>query len=103
VLSGAWRISDRRWGCGESGRHRRRVARGRRGPQRGPRPAGRLLSWLSAHRTRLGSLPEQVSAQGRPVSVAPLDWTDAVVLLALLAQDHHLPVPPVPAASQPPT
>jgi glucoamylase len=59
--------------------------------------AKRILVWLDAHRTRPGALPEQVDARGRPVSVAPIAWTDAVVLLALLAQDHQLPVPPVPA------
>lgn len=55
-----------------------------------------LLSWLAAHRTSLGSLPEQVTAAGQPASVAPLAWTDAAVLLALSAQAHPLPVPPVP-------
>ena len=61
-----------------------------------------ILAWLAAHRTRLGELPEQVNARGQPVSVAPLAWTDAVVLLALIAQRQHLPVPPAlpaPAAS----
>jgi hypothetical protein len=28
--------------------------------------------------------------------VAPLGWTDAVVLLTLIAQRHRLAVPPVP-------
>ena len=55
-----------------------------------------LLSWLAGHRTRLGALPEQVNAHGQPVSVAPLGWTDAVVLLTLIAQRHRLAVPPVP-------
>jgi glucoamylase len=55
-----------------------------------------ILSWLAAHRTRLGALPEQVTAQDRPASVAPLAWTDAVVLLALVAQQGRLPVLPVP-------
>jgi len=32
--------------------------------------AGTLLSWLAAHRTALGALPEQVTAAGRPASVA---------------------------------
>ncbi len=59
-----------------------------------------ILAWLAAHRTTLGELPEQVNDRGRPVSVAPLAWTDAVVLLALLAQRQHLPVPP--AAAVPP-
>jgi hypothetical protein len=56
-----------------------------------------ILSWLAAHRTSLGALPEQVNAHGRPVSVAPLAWTDAVVLLALIAQRQPLRIPPVPA------
>jgi len=56
-----------------------------------------ILSWLAAHRTSLGALPEQVNARGRPVSVAPLAWTDAVVLLTLIAQRRPLPIPPSPA------
>jgi GH15 family glucan-1,4-alpha-glucosidase len=56
--------------------------------------AQRLLSWLAAHRTSLGELPEQVNADGKPVSVAPLAWTDAIVLLTLRAQDHQLEVVP---------
>ena len=59
-----------------------------------------LLSWLAAHRTRLGALPEQVTAAGQPASVAPLAWTDAAVLLALTAQAHELPLVPVPPGGQ---
>jgi GH15 family glucan-1,4-alpha-glucosidase len=55
--------------------------------------AAAILSWLAAHRTRLGELPEQVNSRGRPASVAPLAWTDAIVLLALADQGHPLPVP----------
>lgn len=55
--------------------------------------AAGILSWLAAHRTRLGELPEQVNSRGRAASVAPLAWTDAIVLLALAEQDHPLPVP----------
>jgi hypothetical protein len=58
--------------------------------------AAALLAWLAAHRTRLGSLPEKVSSAGQPAAVAPLPWTDAVTLLALLAQARHLPAIPVP-------
>jgi hypothetical protein len=58
--------------------------------------AGDLLDWLAAHRTSLGVLPEQVNADGRPGSVAPLAWTDATVLLTLVAQSTALPVTPVP-------
>jgi GH15 family glucan-1,4-alpha-glucosidase len=60
--------------------------------------AGALLTWLAAHRTKLGSLPEQVNSAGRPASVAPLAWTDAVTLLALLAQAGSLPTVPRPSA-----
>jgi glucoamylase len=59
--------------------------------------AGALLTWLAAHRTKLGSLPEQVNSAGQPASVAPLAWTDAVTLLALLAQAGSVPTVPVPA------
>jgi GH15 family glucan-1,4-alpha-glucosidase len=59
--------------------------------------ATQMLTWLAAHATRLGALPEKVDARGRPVSAAPLAWTDAAVLLTLAAQAHHLPVPPIPA------
>jgi glucoamylase len=62
--------------------------------------AATLLSWLAAHRTKLGSLPEQVNSAGQPASVAPLSWTDAVTLLALLAQDGHLQTVPLPSAGQ---
>jgi GH15 family glucan-1,4-alpha-glucosidase len=61
-----------------------------------PGQAAALLSWLAEHRTKLGELPEQVNADGAPAAVAPLAWTDAVVLLALLAEDHGLPTVPVP-------
>jgi hypothetical protein len=55
--------------------------------------AASILSWLAAHRTRLGELPEQVNSRGRAASVAPLAWTDAIVLLTLAEQDHPLPGP----------
>jgi hypothetical protein len=35
-----------------------------------------------------------VSDQGQPGSVAPLAWTCALVVLAMEAQEHPLPVPP---------
>ncbi|HEY8788395.1 MAG TPA: glycoside hydrolase family 15 protein [Actinopolymorphaceae bacterium] len=47
-----------------------------------PARAGQLLTWLSAHRTGLGSLPEKVNPDGSPAAVAPLAWTCALVLLA---------------------
>lgn len=61
-----------------------------------PGAASGLLSWLAGHRTSLGELPEQVNDDGRPVAVAPLAWTDATVLLAMLAETHQLPAGPVP-------
>jgi hypothetical protein len=60
--------------------------------------ATQMLTWLAAHTSRLGALPEKVDARGRPVSAAPLAWTDAAVLLTLAAQAHPLPVVPIPAA-----
>ena len=39
------------------------------------------LTWLEAHRTPEGSLPEKVLADGRPAAVAPLAWTAAAVVL----------------------
>jgi len=47
-----------------------------------PARADQLLTWLSAHRTGLGSLPEKVNPDGSPAAVAPLAWTAALVLLA---------------------
>ena len=62
--------------------------------------AAALLDWLAAHRTKLGSLPEQVNSAGQPASTAPLSWTDAVTLLALLAQTGHVPAVPMPPAGR---
>jgi GH15 family glucan-1,4-alpha-glucosidase len=54
----------------------------------------RWYGWLVAHRTALDEFPEKVTERGRPASVAPLAWTDAIVLLALTARDNALPTPP---------
>ena len=59
--------------------------------------AAALLDWLAAHRTNLGSLPEQVNSAGQPASTAPLSWTDAATLLALLAQTGPVLTVPVPS------
>jgi GH15 family glucan-1,4-alpha-glucosidase len=56
--------------------------------------AAALLDWLAAHRTKLGSVAEQVNSAGQPASTAPLSWTDAVILLALQAQTGPTPVVP---------
>jgi glucoamylase len=55
--------------------------------------AAHWLAWLAGHRTVYGSLPEQVNSAGRPASVAPLAWTDAIALLAMTAERHPLPSP----------
>ncbi len=60
--------------------------------------AAGILTWLARHRTRLGELPERVT-NGQPASVAPLAWTDAAVLLALVAQAHYIEAVPVPSPS----
>jgi GH15 family glucan-1,4-alpha-glucosidase len=59
------------------------------------------LDWLVAHRTGVGSFPERV-APGGPVSVAPLAWTSALVLLTLAALDGSLPLPPWASVRMPP-
>jgi glucoamylase len=63
------------------------------------RGASRWLGWLVAHRTSLGAFPEKVDDDGEPKSAAPLGWTEAIVLLALAAEEDPLLVPPVPTPS----
>ncbi|HEY0215806.1 MAG TPA: glycoside hydrolase family 15 [Cellulomonas sp.] len=46
------------------------------------------LTWLDAHRTGTGALPEKVLADGEPAAVAPLAWTAACVVLAVAALDE---------------
>lgn len=58
--------------------------------------ADRWLGWLAAHRTALGASPEKVGPAGRPGSAAPLGWTEAIVVLALAAEEGGVPVPPAP-------
>ncbi|MBO0828177.1 MAG: glycoside hydrolase family 15 [Streptosporangiales bacterium] len=55
--------------------------------------ASETIAWLTSHRTSLGALPEKVTQDGAPASVAPLAWTAAILVLALLARDQGLPVP----------
>jgi len=43
--------------------------------------AEQWLTWLDAHRTPSGALPEKVLADGSPAAVAPLAWTCALVVL----------------------
>jgi glucoamylase len=56
--------------------------------------ATRWLDWIADHRTGLGAIPEKVDGDGDPASVAPFAWTDAVVLLTMVAQDGDLPPAP---------
>ena len=64
-----------------------------------PALAREQLSWLDAHRTTAGSLPEKVGPDGAPASVAPLGWTCALVLLAqAAATGTGPPAPPAPPA-----
>ena len=43
--------------------------------------AERWLDWLDNHRSPWGSLPEKVTARGRPAGPAPLAWTASLVVL----------------------
>nr|MBA2692917.1 glycoside hydrolase family 15 [Rubrobacter sp.] len=56
--------------------------------------AGRILGWLSAHRTALGAFTEKVDGDGNPQAAAPLAWTEAIVVLSLSAKEKRLPTPP---------
>jgi hypothetical protein len=47
------------------------------------------LTWLDAHRTAYGSLPEKVTRSGLPAGPAPLLWTSALVLLTLTELDER--------------
>jgi glucoamylase len=52
------------------------------------------LAWLLDHRTTLGAFPERVGRDdGAPRSAAPLAWTHAIVLLALVSRDRAVPTP----------
>jgi glucoamylase len=58
------------------------------------RAAEARLAWLLGHRTALGAFPERVGrGNGAPRSVAPLAWTHAIVLLALVSRDRPVPIP----------
>lgn len=59
-----------------------------------PVDATNWLAWLAQHRTPGGSLPEKVRADGRAGSVAPLAWTDALVVLTLDRLDALTTTPP---------
>ncbi|MFJ9942881.1 glycoside hydrolase family 15 protein [Streptomyces erythrochromogenes] len=63
-----------------------------------PVKAGRELDWVLSKRNGLGELPETVNGAGLPSSVAPLGWTDALVVLTVRAlQGSPQPTPPAPA------
>jgi GH15 family glucan-1,4-alpha-glucosidase len=42
-----------------------------------------LLRFIATHTTSLGAIPEKVLRDGSPASVAPLAWSDALLLLTL--------------------
>lgn len=45
------------------------------------------LRWVDEHRTASGAIPEKVLADGSPAAVAPLSWSSALVVLALVELD----------------
>ncbi|MGC5628270.1 glycoside hydrolase family 15 [Georgenia sp. Z1344] len=53
-----------------------------------PDDAVRRLAWVEAHRTASGAIPEKVLADGSPAAVAPLAWSAANVVLAVLALEE---------------
>jgi len=46
------------------------------------------LTWIDAHRTPSGAIPEKVLADGSPAAVAPLSWSAACVVLAVAQLDR---------------
>ncbi|WP_328863805.1 hypothetical protein [Streptomyces virginiae] len=65
-----------------------------------PAKAGRVLDWVLSKRNGLGELPETVNGAGRPSAVAPLGWTDSLVVLTALAlQGSARPTPPATRSS----
>ncbi|RYV51252.1 glycoside hydrolase family 15 [Pengzhenrongella frigida] len=46
------------------------------------------LTWLDAHRTSSGAIPEKVLGDGSPAAVAPLSWSAACVVLAVAQLDE---------------
>ncbi|WP_328619033.1 hypothetical protein [Streptomyces sp. NBC_00354] len=57
--------------------------------------ARETLDWVLSKRNGLGELPETVNGAGLPSSVAPLGWTDSLVVLTALAlQGSPQPTPP---------
>ncbi len=58
--------------------------------------ADAVLGWVLSKRNELGEFPETVNGEGDPSSVAPLGWTDALVVMTLRArQGDPLPTPPL--------
>ncbi|MBW5486155.1 hypothetical protein [Streptomyces bambusae] len=61
-----------------------------------PAKADRVLGWVLSKRNGLGEVPETVNGAGNPSSVAPLGWTDALLVMTALArQGDPLPTPPL--------
>lgn len=56
-----------------------------------PAQARHWLDWIASHRTSIGAIPEKVGPDGSPAHVAPLAWTDALVLLTLAELDQRHP------------
>lgn len=58
------------------------------------READSRLDWLARHRTSAGTIAERVGPDGDPVSVAPLAWTDALVVLTVARLATRLDLAP---------
>ncbi|SJM49560.1 glycoside hydrolase 15-related [Actinomycetales bacterium JB111] len=58
-----------------------------------PDDAVAWLAWTDAHRTASGAIPEKVLADGSPAAVAPLAWSAANVVLAVLALEDRGELP----------
>ncbi|MFJ3922050.1 hypothetical protein [Streptomyces sp. NPDC090022] len=61
-----------------------------------PERAAGVLDWVLSKRNTLGEIPETVNGAGRPSAVAPLGWTDSLLIISVLGlEGAPLPTPPL--------
>lgn len=64
-------------------------ASGEPGAAQAGRTARDILTWLSAHTTVIGAIPEKIAPGGVPSAVAPLAWSAANVVLTIKLLGEH--------------
>lgn len=59
------------------------AASGEPGAHQAAKTARTILTWVAAHTTATGAIPEKVAPGGQPAAVAPLAWSAANVVVAI--------------------